>query len=88
MDEFTNSLYWAIFMLICMMTCIIFMNFIIAEVSASYETVKETLQINLLMERGELINEAEDMIHATYKNKTIQSWNHLFPRFIIKRELD
>ena len=36
MDQFTNSFYWVLFVIICMWTCIIFLNFIIAEVSAKY----------------------------------------------------
>jgi hypothetical protein len=48
MDTWTISFYWTMFLIICSMTCIIFMNFIIAEVSATYQDVKDTLHVKLL----------------------------------------
>lgn len=48
MSQFDNTFFWFIFLIICVMTCIIFMNFIIAEVSASYQKVKDTLHYKLL----------------------------------------
>ena len=38
-----NALFWIIWLMVVVMTCIIFLNFIIAEASASYEKVKENL---------------------------------------------
>ena len=38
-----NILYWVIWLMVVTMTCIIFLNFIIAEASASYEKVKSNL---------------------------------------------
>jgi len=64
------------------------MNFIIAEVGASYSSVVETLHVKLLQERGNMINESEDMLRARYGDKKIQGWKHMFPNYIIKRELD
>ena len=52
MDPFVNEFYWAMFIMFCFITCIIFMNFIIAEVSTSYTNVKDTLHYKLLQERG------------------------------------
>lgn len=41
------------------MTCIIFLNFIIAEASNSYAVVKESLTALTMKERASLIAEAE-----------------------------
>ena len=38
-----NALYWIIWLMVVVMTCIIFLNFIIAEASASYEKVAAEL---------------------------------------------
>ena len=73
--------------MMCVVTSIIFMNFIIAEVSATYQTVKEKILVSLLQERGKMINEAEDILRARFGDK-IQKWNHLFPKYIISREID
>ena len=45
-----------------MMTSIIFLNFIIAEVSSSYEEVKLHIDGLILKERASLIKESEDMM--------------------------
>ena len=50
------------------MTCIIFLNFIIAEASASYEKVKENLTAMINKEKSQLIGEAEQMIWKVTKN--------------------
>jgi hypothetical protein len=64
------------------------MNFIIAEVSASYQGVKDFLHVKLLQERGELINEAEDIMRTRFSESKVVEWRHLFPKYLIKRELD
>lgn len=57
-----NALFWIIWLMVVVMTCIIFLNFIIAEASASYEKVKENLQSMINIEKSQLIGEAEGMI--------------------------
>lgn len=84
---FQNSIFFIFFVLATTITNIIFMNFIIAEVSNSYAVVKETLHYKLLQERGLMINEAEDILRSRFGEKVI-GWKHIFPRYIIKRELD
>jgi hypothetical protein len=63
--------FWIVWLLTTVIVNIIFMNFIIAEVSASYEKVMNTIHITLLQERGNMINESEDMIRARYGDKKI-----------------
>ena len=36
LEKLENRLYWVIWLLVVIMTCIVFLNFIIAEASASY----------------------------------------------------
>jgi hypothetical protein len=47
-----NILYWLIWLMVVVMTCIIFLNFIIAEASASYEKVKENLGAMINLEKS------------------------------------
>jgi len=47
-----NIIYWIVWLLILMITCVIFLNFIIAEASASYEKVSEFLPLYILKEKG------------------------------------
>ena len=54
-----NILYWIVWLLAVVMTTIIFLNFIIAEASASYEKVKENLTAMIHKEKASLIAEAE-----------------------------
>ena len=87
LTPFQNTLYWITFLMMCVVTSVIFMNFIIAEVGATYQTVKEKIFVSLLQERGTMINEAEDILRARFGSR-IQTWNHLFPKYIITRETD
>jgi hypothetical protein len=88
LTELQNQLYWVTFLMMCTVSCIIYMNFIIAEVSATYQKVKDTIKFSLLQERGALINESEDLARAIFGEERVQGWTHLFPRYIITRELD
>jgi hypothetical protein len=45
-----------------MFSSLIFLNFIIAEVSATYERVKDQIEALIYKERASLIAEAEDII--------------------------
>jgi hypothetical protein len=47
-----NYLYWILWFVVCVLTNIIFLNFIIAEASASYENVKKNLDALIFKERA------------------------------------
>jgi hypothetical protein len=51
-------MFWFTWIIIVTMTCIIFLNFIIAEVSASYEKVNVRVKGLIEKERVQLIKEA------------------------------
>ena len=55
LDPAENIIYWFVWLLIVVITCIIFLNFIIAEASASYEKVSEKLEAYILSEKAALI---------------------------------
>jgi len=82
MKSHINIIFWIIWLLIVVITNIIFLNFIIAEASASYETVKERLDEMILKERADLIKESEDMTADFLKTK------NKFPKYIIVRTID
>ena len=63
---------------------LIFLNFIIAEVSNSYSKVKEKIDELIYKERAGLINEAEDIkMKATKLNNKQQ-----FPRYVVVRQTE
>jgi hypothetical protein len=86
LNPFENQSYMFIIILTIVVTNIIFMNFIIAEVSSSYQSVMDTLDVTLLRERGLLINESQNILKARFGEERIGNWKHLFPMYIIKRE--
>ena len=88
LDDFQNGMFWFFWALIVGVTCIVFLNFIIAEVGASYSKVKEKVDLFVKQEKGILINESEDMIRASFGTETIAEWDHLFPKYLIIREND
>jgi hypothetical protein len=81
LDPFQNIIFWLVWYCITIMTCIIFLNFIIAEVSSSYESVKSEVQGLILKERALMIKESEDMMPDRQKKN-----EKLFPRYLIMRE--
>lgn len=50
-----NIIFWFVWAIIVVVTCIIFLNFIIAEASASYEKVANDLQAFIMKEKALLI---------------------------------
>jgi hypothetical protein len=83
LDSFDNIVFWIIWVIIVIMTCIIFLNFIIAEVSSSYESVKHDVTGLILKERASLIKESEDMMLESSKGNSKK-----FPKYIIMRECE
>ena len=61
LDSYENQIYWLCWFLIVIVTCIIFLNFIIAEASASYAKVAEALGPTIESEKASLICEADEM---------------------------
>ena len=54
-----NWMYWLVFMIVFILTCVIFLNFIIAEASASYEKVAGDIESYISLQRAKLIAESE-----------------------------
>lgn len=54
-----NITFWIVWFLVVLMTCIVFLNFIIAEASNSYQAVKDRLEAMVNKEKSSLISEAE-----------------------------
>ena len=65
-----------------LMTCIVFLNFIIAETSNSYMLVKEKMTAELFREKTNLIMEAELMLFDRDRNE------ENFPQYIIIRDIE
>lgn len=63
----THILFWAIWTIMVLFTALIFLNFIIAEVSNSYTRVKENIYSYIYSERAKLISEAEELLSKKYK---------------------
>jgi hypothetical protein len=78
-DAETNWLFWFSWFVIALIACIIFLNFIIAEASASYEKVSNNIEETIKKAKAVLISEAEMMRPFVFKS------NLKFPKYIITR---
>ena len=78
-----HILFWIVWVIMVLFSALIFLNFIIAEVSSSYEKVKENIDALIYKERAALINEAEDIMSDTAKAN-----NKKFPKYIIIRQME
>ena len=65
-------------------SALIFLNFIIAEVSNSYQKVKENIDALIYKERASLVMEAEDIMSASTKRQNKRK----FPTYVIVREME
>ena len=82
LTPYEGMLYWLLFVIVLVMSNIIFLNFIIAEASESYNKVKEKLEALIQLERANMINECEQMAPPFLKDK------ERFPRYIIMRTVE
>lgn len=81
-ESSTNTLFWFSWLIISIISCIIFLNFIIAEASASYEKVSANIEQTILGAKASLISEAEMMRPFVLK------YNDKFPKYIITRKVE
>jgi hypothetical protein len=84
LNEKQHWLFWIIWVLMVIFSALIFLNFIIAEVSNSYAGVKEHIDALIYKERAGLIEEAEDIMSKTTK----QNNKVKFPKYIVVRQLE
>ena len=75
-------LFWFMWMIVVIIGCIIFLNFIIAEASASYSKVSEKIEEYIQKEKANLISESEGMTPNVFKSM------HSYPKYIIIRTVD
>ena len=75
-------MWWIIWVLSVTLTSIIFLNFIIAEASASYTKVVDDMEAIIAKERAAMTQEAEDM--TMEKNKTEVH----YPPYLIVRSIE
>ena len=72
-------IFWVAWIIVVIIGCIIFLNFIIAEASASYEKVSQHIDEFIMKEKANLISESEGMKPDVFKSM------HNFPKYIIIR---
>ena len=77
-----NWLFWVIWLLAVIITNVVFLNFIVAEASASYAKVTETLEAVIQKEQASMISETECM--SSKKNKDSSS----YPLYLIVRSVE
>lgn len=77
-----NYMFWLIWFVTVMVACIIFLNFIIAEASNSYNEVNEFLDQVIQKQVADLTAEAEDIIPESMMKES------KFPQYIIIRKVD
>lgn len=83
LPPFESNIFWLTWILVVLITCIVFLNFIIAEVTTSYQTVNDHIQGLVEKERAVLIEEAEDMMIMRMKQD-----KKFFPKYLVTREIE
>ena len=79
-----HILFWLVWCLMVCLSSLIFLNFIIAEVSNSYGKVRVRVDEEVQKERASLISDVESVITKEYKAKHPE----LFPKYVVIRETE
>jgi hypothetical protein len=79
-----HVLFWVVWILMVGFASLIFLNFIIAEVSNSYEKCNEKVQMHIYKERAMLIAEGEDLFGSPAVAKV--KYPEKFPKYFVCRE--
>ena len=74
-------MFWVMWFFMVIVSSLIFLNFVIAEVINSYKQVKKRIQALKYKERALLIQEAENVMADSLKEKDIVK----FPYYIVTR---
>ncbi len=61
LPKYENWMFWFIWLVAVLLSNIVFLNFIVAEASASYAKVTETLEAVIEKEKASMISESEAM---------------------------
>lgn len=77
-------LFWVVWVMMVIFSSLIFLNFIIAEVSNSYQGVKEQIDNLVYKERAGLVEEVENITTSSRIKNDKDSW----PRYVVIRELE
>lgn len=81
LNDKQHILFWCTWLMMVLFSALIFLNFIIAEVSNSYANVKADIDALIYKERAGLINEAEDIMPRA----TVENDKYKFPKYIVVR---
>ena len=76
-----NIIFWLAFVAIFLMNCIVFLNFIISEIGATYEMTRAKIEGLVMKDKADLITEAADMT-MPIMNET------KMPKYMIVRQVD
>ena len=82
LKEEENIVFWIIWLSTVIITCVVFLNFIVAEASASYTDVSENLDNFIQEQKAELVAEAESLMPDMIKSEKS------FPRYIVTRKVE
>ena len=82
LSKHESRIFWVFWVITLVLTCIIFLNFVVAEACASYMRVKDYLLPIIEREKSVLLTECEQMTLKRFKNK------EKYPKFLIVRETE
>lgn len=76
-----NVIFWIAFMAIFLMNSLVFLNFVISEIGATYEKTRSQIEGLVMKDKADLITEAQDMT-MVFMNQ------YKMPKYIIVRQAD
>ena len=77
-----SIMFWIIWFLTVLIACVVFLNFIVAEASESYNQVNEFIEEYIQQQMAVLSSEAEEIMPNCLKSK------NQFPKYILIRRVE
>jgi hypothetical protein len=81
MTESEQVVLWLILLIIILVNCIIFLNFIVAQAGSTYNKVSSELEGFIWQQRASMVGEAEQLL-PQYKMRSDN-----FPKYIVSRKI-
>lgn len=81
LDQASSIVFWILFVITVIIGCVIFLNFIVAEASGTYNEVSEFLDETIQNQLADMIGEAESIYPDGIKNEKN------YPRYLVIRKV-
>lgn len=75
-------IFWIIWFIMVLVLAVVFLNFVVAEASETYNIVNDSIIETIYQQKADLIRDAESIMP-----NSVKSLKH-FPKYIVRRQIE